>query len=101
MVPSGLELRSAKELWQPSDLSVSGANFGENLRIVGFVEGNNVIGAIFFPGVDPGALAHFAPPVGARQDFQGVLRSSGNISRFDQITVHAVFNNFRQSADTR
>ena len=51
------------------------SGFGEDAFVVVFVDGDDVVGAEFFPGVDAGALAHFAAAVGAgSQTEQATLR---------------------------
>src|SRR5258708_40209879 len=48
--------------------------FLEDALVVGFVGGDDVVGAEFFLGVEAGDFAHFAAAVGAGQDFDGVAR---------------------------
>src|SRR5262249_13223560 len=49
----------------------SKSGFGEDAAVVGFVLGNDVVGAVVTLGVDAGELAHFAATVGARENVDG------------------------------
>ena len=41
---------------------------------MGFVGGDDVVGAVFLFGIDAGGLAHLAAAAGTGQDFEGVGR---------------------------
>src|SRR5437879_11929009 len=49
-----------------------GSGFVEDALVVGFVGGDDVVGAEIFLGIEAGGLAHGAAAVGAGQDFDGV-----------------------------
>src|ERR1700687_600882 len=70
----------------------------QDLLIVAFVLGDDVVGAEFLAGVDSSLLAHFAATVGAGKDFKCMTRGAGNVSGFDEKTVDALLNDFRNPA---
>jgi hypothetical protein len=49
--------------------------------------------------VEAGDFAHFAAAVGAGQEFDGVARGSSYVAGFDQISIHAVLDDFGDAAD--
>src|SRR5260370_40535570 len=52
--------------------STQGSGFVEDALVIGFVGGDDVVGAEFFLGVDASGLTHGAAAVGAGEDFDSV-----------------------------
>ena len=67
--------------------------------VVAFVQRDDVVGAEFFLGVKAGALAHFAATIGAGENLDGVTSGGSDVAGFDEITIHAIFNDFWDAAD--
>jgi hypothetical protein len=80
-------------------LRAGGGGLFQDAAVVGFVGGDDVVGAEFFLGVNAGGMAHFAAVVGAGQDFDGVVSCGFYVAGFDQKAVDAVFHDFGDAAD--
>ena len=83
------------------ELRAGGGGLFQDAAVIGFVGGDDVVGAEFFLGVDASELAHLTTAVGAGKKINRVLCSSSDVSRFDQIAIHIVFHNFRHAAYIR
>jgi len=86
------------------DVSTSGARggrLGEDALVIGFVAGDDVIGAEFFLGVDACDLAHFTAAIGAGEKVNGVGCGGFHVAGFDEETIHAVFDDFGNAANVR
>lgn len=80
-------------------LRAGGGGLFEDAAVVGFVGGDDVVGAEFFLGVNASDVTHFAAAIGAREDFDGVGGGGFDVAGFDEVTVDTVFDNFGDAAD--
>src|SRR5260370_34743788 len=86
-------------LWYRVKASTQRSGFAEDALVVGFVGGDDVVGAEFLFGVEASGFTHFAAAVGARQDFDGVPRSFLNITGLHQKSIHTVLHYFGDTAN--
>src|SRR5260370_36120054 len=75
------------------------AGFVEDALVIGFVGGDDVVGAEVFLGMDASGFAHFAATVGAGQDFNGVAGGFLHITWLHQKSIHTMLDDFRDAAD--
>src|SRR5260370_41484881 len=86
-------------LWYRVKASTQRSGFAEDALVVGFVGGDDVVGAEFLFGVDGGGLGHFAGAVGAGQDFNGVAGGFLHITWLHQKSIHTMPHDFLGAAD--
>lgn len=80
-------------------MRLTGGGSFQDLAIVSFVKGDDVVGAEFFSRIDACDLPHFAAAVGARKNLDGKVRGGSDITRSHQVPIHTMRNDFRNAAD--
>src|SRR5258708_10307635 len=79
--------------------STPGSGFVEDALVIGFVGGDDVVGAEFFLGVDASGLTHGAAAVGAGEDFDSVAGGFFYITGLHQKSIYTMLDNFGDAAD--
>lgn len=82
-------------------MRLTGGGSFQDLAIVSFVKGDDVVGAEFFSRIDACDLPHFAAAVGARKNLDGKVRGGSDISRSHEVSIHTVGHNFRDTSNIR